>query len=340
MAVALKEVASKAGVSLATASMAMRGNYRISDKTRVKVERVAGELGFCPNASAKALARGRTDVLGVILRNMNYLSGPYMGSIISGIAETSDKNGFGVLFARSIENTGQKYPEYIQFAKEKRFDGVLVMDQRAQESDIQLLSEMNVPAVLVDRRISDNTLPTVRVNYRKAVCEATSYLINQGHHRIALIAPHFKFYEYKDKLAGYKDALTLHGISLDKQLIPKASGTWETETLRQMVEIVEDLSNPPTAYVCLSDALTLPLFDVLTSRGLHVPEDVSLIGFDVFGSVNNGVFSLGIINIPGHDLGAYACQLLLNLLQGKAATREVMIDAIFEPRRSCAAPGR
>ncbi|MDY6913128.1 MAG: LacI family DNA-binding transcriptional regulator [Planctomycetota bacterium] len=333
-------MARKVGVSIATVSKAIGGKPDVSKETRKRVLKVAGELGFSPNASARALARGRTDVLGVTLRNMNYLSGPYIGSIVSGIAEISDQNGFGLLFAKTIANTGQKYSEYIQFAKEKRFDGVFIMDQRARESDIRLFSEMNVPAVLVDRKISGNALPTVCVNYRKAVCEAVSYLIGLGHHRIALISPYFKVYEYKEKLAGYKDALESHGLSLDKQLIPKSPEILATDTLRQVVEMVEDLPAPPTAYMCLSDALTLPLFDVLTSRGLRVPEDVSFIGFDVFGSVNNGVFSLSLINIPGHDLGVYACQLLLNLLKGKAAAKDVVLDATFEPRKTCASPGR
>ncbi|MDY6914356.1 MAG: LacI family DNA-binding transcriptional regulator [Planctomycetota bacterium] len=341
MAVALKQVAGKAGVSLAVASMAIRGRGRMSDETRAKVKKVAVELGFRPNASARALALGRSEALGVIVRDLHYLSGPYVGLIVTGIAEVSDDNDLGLSFARSAETPSRDVPEYIRFAREGRFDGMIMIDHDARESYLRLLGQMNMPAVLVNRTISDRSLPVVRINYRKAVAQATSHLIDMGHRRIALIAPYFKFYEYREKLAGYKDALESHGLSLDRQLMPTSAEAFlELATLRQVVEKLESLPDRPTAYIALSDLITVPLYEVLKSRSLRVPEDVSLIGFDHFGSTTCSMFPIGIINVPAHDLGVHACQLLLNLLKGKGAAKDVVLDATFEPRSTCAPPGR
>lgn len=335
------DVARKVGVSIATVSKAMRGKPDVGEETRHRVLRAAKELGYRPNASARTLALGRSECLGVVVRDLHFISGPYIGLIVSGIAEISDDNSLGLSFARSAENADQKEPEYIRFARENRFDGAIVIDHDAHESYLRMLSEIKLPTVLVNRTISDGVLPVVRINYRKAIREVTSYLIDMGHRRIALISPYFKFYEYREKLAGYKDALEVHGLALDRQLLVAEDQAFlKVDVLRQVVGELESLPDRPTAYIGLSDIITIPLYEVLVSRGLRIPEDVSMVGFDHIGSTTSGMFPIGIVNVPAHDLGVHACQLLLNMLRGRTVAKELVLDAIFEPRATCAPPGR
>lgn len=324
---------------MATASMAIRGRGRVSSQTCLRVKKVAGELGFSPSASARALASGRSETLGVAVRDLYYLSGPYMGSIVAGIAEVADTHNMGLSFARSIPKADSD-PEYVRFAKEGRFDGMVLVDQAVQELELSILAEMTLPVVLVDRKGPGRMFPAVRVDYRAAVREAVSHLISLGHQRLAVITPDVELFELQEKVGGYKEAMEAHNIPFDRNLIKTyVANDMSIDGLKRCIEDLEGLPARPTAYMSFQDHRASTMCELLMMRGLRIPKDISVIGFD---SAGPGFVNLVVdaIKVPCHEMGSRACQLLLDLIRGRTATRETVLDATFEPANSCAPPGR
>ena len=339
MAVALKDVAQKAGVSLATASMAIRGHGRVSSQTCLRVKKVAGDLGFRPSASARALARGRADMLGVAIRDLAYMGGAYVGSVVAGITEVADTHNMGLSFTRSIPKAGSD-PEYVRFAKEGRFDGMVLVDQAVQASELSILAEMTLPVVLVDRRGPGRMFPAVRVDYRAAVREAASHLISLGHQRLAVMTPDASLFDLQEKMEGYKEALEAHNIPFDRNLIKTyAADNMNIDGLKRCIEDLEGLPACPTAYMSFQDCNISNMCELLMMRGLRIPKDISVIGFN---SAGPGFFNLVVdaIKVPCREMGNRACQLLLDMVHGRPAPRETILDATFEPQNSCGPPGR
>ena len=346
MAVVLREVARKAGVSLATASLAIRDGGRISGQTREKVKKAAKQLGFRPNASAKALVSGSANAVSVVVQEIYYLAGAYMASVLSGIAEISDNRGYGVMFARSGQESKQSEPEYVRLVGESRYDGLVVIDQLAKKSDLQILSEAGIPVVLIDRKIDGLGLPSVCTDYHDITKKMVNHLIGLGHRRIVAITYSKTLYEFKEKLAGYEEALVENGIGVDPSLIITYNNSHGDYAawLRSCVGQLESKERPPTAYICLAATVSLTLCEICRSRGLQVPGDVSVVDYDASEvytcSKLYGIDSVGVVKVPGYEMGVRACQLLLDLIQGRAATKEILLEATFEPRNGCAKPGR
>jgi len=186
MAVLQEHVAKKAGVSRATVSRVFSGRGAINKNTKKKVLDIAKELGFTPNSFASALRSGKSNNIGVVIKEFEYITGAYFGAIVSGIAQLNDESNKGLMFATSFGN-GKKEPEYIRIAKERRVDGLIVIDQSIREKELLKLSKTGVPIVLVDRKDSKGILPAVCVDYRSAVRQAVSYLIELGHKRVAVL---------------------------------------------------------------------------------------------------------------------------------------------------------
>jgi len=338
MAVILRDVAKKAGVSLTTASMAIRDGKKVSSRTKAKVIKVARELGFRANASAQNLASGRVHTLGVVVQDLRYFGIPYISAIVGGIIEVCDKEGYKIGFARSCKSNAKEEVEYIRLAREGRFDGMIIIDQMAKESEIRQLTEMNIPVVLVDRKIAGMDTPTVRIDYRRVVKEATCHLIGLGHRRIATLpVPSFLF-EFKEKLAGYKEALKENMIPYDHDLVKNdlVPGNCAEQT-KIMVDKMLALPEPPTAYFCFEVVHTAILCDVLRYLGVSIPE-ISVIGCELDASSHYGLYSIGAIKIPNHELGVRVCQVMLGMLNDWDSTTDVILNAKFDPKMSCAPP--
>ena len=313
----------------------------MSDSTKLRIQKVAKELGYAPNFSARVLTMGRTNALGVAIRDLNYIAVPYIGSVVSGIAEISDECNFNLSFVRTVPSGNDDESEYIRFARERRFDGMIIIDQIAKESEIRLLCKMGMPVVTVDRKISRSNIPIVRINYRKATKDATSRLIQLGHRRIAALAPTLDLFDMKERMQGYTEALSEHGLAFDENLIriderSDAIVDWARSNLEQL----EALPSPPTAYLSFQDTRTSLICDILRHLGLRIPQDISVIGFETTNMQCPSSYSISVVKTPGFELGVRACQLLLDVLKNRSATKDVVLEAEFDARDSCAVPGR
>ena len=330
-----QDIARKAKVSQSTVSRVFCENKGIAGSTRKKVMRIARELGFRPNSFASALASGRSNNIGVAINKFEYMTNAYMGSIISGVAQLSDKNNKGLMFATS-SHIGKKEPEYIRIARERRVDGLIIIDQLIKEQKLLKLSESGVPVVLIDNKDSRGVLPSVCVAYREIVREATSYLIGLGHRRIAVLMPDLgHFYEYKEKMAGYKKALERHGLPFRQELVSADL----IKNLPAMVDSLASLADRPTAYICFNDQFVALVIAILSIKGIKIPQQASVISFDA-SAESNPPYPIGIVKFPGHKVGAGAYGMLVDWIGGDRSTKHILINAFLENMTNCIAPGK
>jgi len=343
MAISLREVASAAGVSLATASLAMSGRGKLAAQTRHKVKDTARQLGFRPNASARTLASGRSNMLGVAVRDPHYLALSYFGLILSGMAEVGDAKGVGLGFARTMAAGGDdNEPEYIRWAHEGRFDGMVVIDQAVKVSELGELSQLEVPVVLIDQQVPEMRIPSVRMDYRCMCRDATRELVRLGHRRIAVIGIGEGLFSYTEMVEGYKEALQEGDIGFDDKLVmfnKNIPVLHVVDWAKVNIGRSEGMAEPPTAYLSLHDAHTMVLCEMLRYLGLRIPEDVSVAGF----TCNDGrqhFQPVGNVAIPAYELGVRASELMFGLLSGRVATRDVVLSGIVDFSHGCGRPGR
>lgn len=330
MVVKLTTVAEKAGVSVASVSRAVSGKPGVGDRTRQRILKIASGLGFEPNIYAKALASGRTDTLGLILREMAYVSSPYMGAIIGGLAQMCDENRQSLVFASSTPNGSGEAP-YMRAVNEGRVDGMVVVDLAMTDQELDVLRRRKLPMVVVDRQLHREKYPVVRINYRDAVRQATSSLIELGHRRIAVYPYYSHLQNLNEQAAGYTEAMKDHGLPLDRKLLLRIN----IDTLGALDPVEAALiklarsADPPTAYLILIDWQFLPICERLRRNGLRIPQDVSVVGIGSDVAVKSGTSSMSLVSVPGFETGRQAGQMLLDLICGKQTEPERVLDARF-----------
>jgi len=219
----------------------------------------------------------------------------------------------------------------------------MIIDQVVPVAELEMLSRLGLAQVLIDHDPVAIKIPIVRTDYRKAMQTAAAHLIGLGHRRIAILPGSLVAHSVREMVEGYKEALVESGGPVDLDLIPgeyPSSSNWTTDmdTVSQVLKNLRKLAEPPTAFLCTDDWLTLAFSEFLRQEGIRIPQDISVIGVSASEPRLLDMLGLGAIMVPCYEMGMQACQLLLNLLQGKKATREIVLEATLEPRKTCAPP--
>ncbi|MDY6914111.1 MAG: LacI family DNA-binding transcriptional regulator [Planctomycetota bacterium] len=332
MAATLETVAKKAGVSVSAVSKALRGRSNIGEATKRKIDQVARQLRYRPNASARALASGRTETIGVVIRELNYLSDSYFGTILSGIAKVSDQNDMGLIFGRSLPEKRQE-PEFLRMAMEARVDGMIIIDQVIPKKHLSRLADMRFPVVLVDQQIPGLSLPVVRINYQKVARQAASHLIGLGHRRIAVFSGVQGKYKFRAEIEGVKEAFGRGGLGFDETLLVTGEDGFMYAGAYQHVERMLRTAEPPTAFLTFTNGATAAVHHYARLAGLRVPEDISIAGFYSGGPEMTDIRP--DFQVPTHEAGVRSCQLVMDLVAGQVSTSEIVLEASFDPRNGC-----
>ena len=331
MAVGIKDIARHTDVCATTVSQALSGRGRISQKTRKRISMAAKELGFHPNIAARSLVTGRSDVLGIVVRDVHYLNTPYMAGIVSGIVDVCDDNEMSIIFARSSYRKYEE-PEYLRFAREKRVAGEIIIDQKAGVEDLKKLERIAVPVILIDRKSPRLKFPVVRINYVDAVIQAVSRLVDLGHRHMGVISGDPVVFDYERKLRGFYQALSerhlvpdenhigIYGKGADDNML-----AWLENFLGRMLQT----DNRPTAILCFIDSIVPVVCDLIREFGYKIPGDITVVSFHNSESIINGLY-VDRIQIPSNEMGKRACQLMLDLMKGRAATKEIILETTFE----------
>lgn len=273
--VTISDIAKRAGVSKGAVSYALNGQPGVSDGTRARVLAIAEELGWYPNRAARALSAARADACGlVIARPARMLAiEPFFMEFVSGVEAELSSRSVG-LTLQLVGDVEEEVAVYRRWWAERRVDGVMVLDPRADDPRVAALVKLGLPAVVVGR-LPDGELPSVWHDDAPPMQEAIHYLAALGHTRIAQVAGVGEFVHTRSQIAAYRAAvaeLGLQPLVVETDYTPE-SGARATRKLLSR-------RDAPTAIVFTSDVLAVTGLGVVQQMGLSVPDDVSIVGWD------------------------------------------------------------
>lgn len=327
--ITLKMVAEKAEVSVNTASRAINNRPDINLETKKRVLRIAKELGYIRNAAAVALRTKKTGTIGVVIAdNRN----PFYAEVLNGMEEAAREKNYHIILANT-QRDYKKEEEAINLLLAKRVDGLLITPVQDEDEDIKNLIDANIPFVVVGRDFENIEVDAVYNDEVKGGFLATEYLIKKGHKRIALIDGFLYKSPAKSRLEGYKKALNKYRIPLDESLISVGDINIEDgyERTKQMLEKNLDF----TAIFAYNDMMAFGSMQAIREKGLRIPEDIGLVGYDdiLFCSLMNP--ALTTIRLKKQELGTESVKLLLSRINGnRKKAKKIMLDVDIIVRKT------
>lgn len=305
----MKDVAREAGVSVNTVSRVLAGKPDVSPETRAKVLAVVERLGYKPNRLARGLRSNRTGTIGVIVTD---IANPFFGSVVKGI----ERAARGLDYSLILQDTDENYElekKAVELMLAERVDGVLITPVQSGTESLKLLRKAGVPFVLLGRRFDDFPADWVVTDDVRGGSLAAEHLISLGHRRIGMISGPLRISSARARLEGFLKALSSHGITPDDGLILSDAITVE-DGYRLTTELLE-ARRAPTAIFCYSDFVAFGAVAALRERGLRVPGDVAVVGYDDVPLSRYLEVPLTTVRIPKEELGKAALELLFHRLQ-------------------------
>jgi LacI family transcriptional regulator len=335
----ITEVARLAGVSTATASRVVSASdYPVSAATRARVLEAARTLDYVPNALARGLLGSRAPVVAVIVHD---ITDPYFAEVIRGVEDAASPAGYLVITCSS-ERDPERERSYVRLLRSVRaaavvFAGSGLDDPLNEEMDRHLAAMRAEGAAVV--HLSPHALgePEIGVDNAEGIAAMVAALVALGHRRIAFLAGPRTLFVARERLAGYRRGLADAGIDVDERLI--VSTTFDVDGGALGVETLLGGGVPFTAICCANDLLALGALQRLAARGVAVPADVSVAGFDDISTAALTAPSLSTVRIPLREMGRRGFGHAERLLAGEAPARQVLPTEVIL-RDSTAAPAR
>ena len=333
--ITIEDVATEAGVSVATVSRALRGLPNVATRTRDRVFEVAERLDYQPDPNASRLATGRSGAVGVAVPMLN---GWYFSQVVAGVEAVVKEKGFDLLVhGVGDEESRQRFVAGGNPLRNK-VDGFIMVDLRVSEEEASLLEKKGVVATTVGFETS--MYSSVVLDDCGVGRTATEHLLRLGHRRIGLISgvPNdmLRFVVPERRRSGYWNALEMAGIAPDPAL--EESGDFSVQGGAEAMTTLLKLDKPPTAVFAMSDEMAFGAIQVARAAGLSIPEDLSIIGVDDHDLAP--VMDLCTIRQHVIENGAVAARLLMNALVGptpepvhETATFELVVrstTAVFD----------
>lgn len=323
MAVTIKDIARKAGVSYSTVSRALNNDSLIKEETRKSITRLAKEMGYRPNALARGLVMRETNTLGLIIPD---ITNPFFPEVARGIEDYASEYGYTVILCNSNWDSAREH-QYMDTLQSKKVDGIIIAPVSQGKGDIKKICKASVPLVFIGKEILTSTSSYVVIDNKKGGMMATEYLIKKGYRKIAFIGGIEKDSSNVARLDGYKEALRKNSIYIDKSIIKQ--GTFKRESgYNNMLQLIKKGYDVEAVFAC-NDIIALGVMQAVKEQGLTISKDVAVIGFDNIPISGYPEFSLTTIDQDKYKIGQYAVKMILNYLRGKNTSGS---SIILEPK--------
>lgn len=330
--ITIVDVADEAGVSYATVSRVINNKDHVKPEKRERVLRAMAQLGYVPNMQARSLAGGESRVVGLLV---DYLSSSYMDEIIRGIDEALDAENYDLMLY-TTHRRKTKESAYVTKLTRKLADGLLLILPRNAAAYLDTLRQRQFPHVLVDYLSDKQDVPSVSATNFRGAYDAMSFLLSLGHQRIGFITGTMEFGCARDRLEGYHAALKDHGIPADPDLI--AEGNFMQPQGYQGAHRLLSLPERPTAIFASNDMMAFGVMEAARERGLRLPEDLSVVGFDDIPQASYVHPALTTVRQPLEEMGRSAAHLLLKYIAHPSAEIErIELPTRLMIRESCQA---
>lgn len=268
------DVAKEAGVSIATVSNVINGKGNVGKKKREEIFKVMDRLQYKPSVIASALMGKKTYTLGLLIPDV---SNPFFSEIARAVEDMAHAEGYSVIVC-STDNKDERIEKYIRLLEQKSVDGILIGTGVENANIVAQLSENAVPIVMIARETPDIAVHSVLTDDFKGGALAAGHLLGFGHENLAILSENVKVSSSLERVRGFRFALFEAGRTLgDEQIVACRSAIEDgkSATARLLGE-----ADPPTAIFCCNDMLAIGALQAAKERGLRVPEQLSVVGFD------------------------------------------------------------
>jgi len=329
----IRDVAQRAGVSKGAVSFALNGRPGVADETRARILRAADELGWRPSASARALSKSRASAVGLVLARPPAQVGddPYFGQLLAGMEEVLAAQGYALVMS-IVPDADTELVTYERLVSDQRIDGAVLTDPRADDPRYPLLLELGVPAVVVGDPVWSCPHPYVAADERPAVMQAVRHLIDFGHRRIGHVSGPLHIAHAAVRERAWRDAMADAGLPCGDSVDGRFSAAGGTLATQRLLDAAER----PTAIVYANDLMAIAGIGVARERGLRVPEDMSVIGYDDISLARHIDPPLTTIRQDPVAAGRITAARLLALLNGTPPSRGSLPEPTLVLRASTA----
>jgi len=326
----IHDVARRAGVSAMTVSRVINRSGAISRETRERVEAAIAELGYVPNTLARSLRMKATQTLALVVSD---ITNPFFTTLARGVQDAARAEGFNVIFCNTDESETEQAEQLVALVQ-KRVDGVLLVPAASSAEPVAYLKRHKIPVVVLDRRVEDCLVDSVRCDSELGAYQLTRLLLDLGHRRIAMLSGPATVSTAVDRVAGYRRALTEAGLEVVAGLI--FHGAYSPIGGRQMAQAALACTRRPTAFFAANNFIAIGAYQQLREAGLRVPEDVSMATFDEMPLTTLIEPFFTVVAQPAYEMGQRAMQLLLARLTNTAVgeCQEVILPFDLIVRRS------
>jgi DNA-binding LacI/PurR family transcriptional regulator len=328
----IKDIAKIANVSHSTVSRALRNSPRVKRETIERIRRIANESGYRASAVGRSLATRRTRTIGVVVTTITDL---FAATVVRGIEELAGDHGYAVLLANSNADP-EREVRVVHAFEERRVDGIIVTASRVGALHVPMLSRMKSPIVLLNNQHPSEFVHSVMIENMLSSVNATQYLIELGHRRIAYLGDRNGRNSDTERFAGYRHALDSAELSFIPELVVHGDGTPEGGMEAAMRLLTS--GHPPTAIFCYDDMTALGAMRQIRARGLAIPEDISVIGFDDLPIARYTEPPLTTVRQPMAQMGAMAMTVMLDLLTGSKSSHNIKVPGELVVRASVGRP--
>ena len=328
-------VARRAGVSIATVSRTINLVPTVNPKLASKVWKVIKELDYCPNSQARALVSGRSRLLGLIVSE---ITNPFFPELIQGFEEVAVEHGYEILIG-STNYDPERMKGCIRRMVERKAEGVALMTFGIEEPLLEQLADRKVPLVLVDLGPERPGVSLLRVDYHQGIRQGVQHLAALGHSDIAFVSGPLRLHSAHSRLAAFQRAMRECGLAIDASRIVEGDHTMEGGIAAAEKLLTGGL--PPTAVICSNDMTAIGVLHKAYRAGLHVPGDLSIIGFDNIHITQMTTPPLTTIQMSCFELARAAVTALRAHVEGSPEPqREYPIETKLVVRESTGVPKR
>jgi len=314
----IRDIAKILGISKSTVSRALNNHYDVSQETARKVRELAEKIDYQPNLLAQHLKQQRTNTIGVLVpETVNR----FTARALAGIQEVADHAGFNVMICQSNETLATEQNN-LKSLIANRADGLLISVSRKTDrhEHFQYAIDKAVPIVFFDRVVEDLNASQVFSDNYEISFHGTEHLLAQGCRRIAYIAGSQHLHIYRNRLNGYMDALKKHHIPISESLIVYTN--YASNDVANYTRRLFSLRQKPDGIFALNDMAALEIISILRKRGLKIPEDVAVLGFNnenICGLIEP---TLSSIDHPAFEMGVAAAEILFKQIANKEIPHE------------------
>lgn len=305
------DVAKETGVSISTVSRVINGYSNVLPKTRELVEEAIQRLNYHPNRLAQQFRSQRSNMILVIVPD---IGNSFFSEILTGIEDVASKMGYSVLLmdSRGAHETENRCYEMLT---QKLVDGIITFSVGIPKEELKRLATQN-PIVVGLRYFADQHIANVTIDNIKAIKDITSYMLNLGHKKICYLAGPEDVPVYQDRIRGYKEALQERGIPVSQSLIthcqPNVQGGYDA-----ISSLLHNADQEFSAIVASGDIMAIGAMRALNDRGIKVPDDVAISGFDDIAFAALVTPSLTTVRQPKYQIGVRTMEKLMDLIAGK-----------------------